>query len=157
MRSRSESAIAVSSSQDSGGANGRVAARENIEFARLQFENHGPCRRAPSLREAVHTFSARRRISASVSERWNVPLERIFGRDRFGGPVRNNPAMIDTPGEFVEAYAIASKVSFQAADSKAEIADRQYAELLQSASVTFRHRECVRPVMAEERSAQSSG
>src|SRR5436190_1923489 len=89
-----------------------VAASESLELAGLQFEDYSACdpqflaRCGPSLlREATDHW-------LDLGQR-HIVLKRVLGRHGLCRPVRNDFALVDSPGQLEQAYAIATKAALK--------------------------------------------
>ena len=112
MRSRSFSAISVSSSQDEGGLSGvqlRVRFLNSLVFGLSTTVRGDPgfvARRRPELfcKAPDHRFGICQQ---------DVLLKSIFDRYGLRGPVWYNWILVDPAGKFVQAHAVTAKLTFK--------------------------------------------
>ena len=89
-----------------------MAAGENIELAGLQFEDYRTSDARFLARSGPNLFGKKPDHWLRFCERY-VTLKRILRGHGLCGPVRDDLAIVETPGEFVETQAIATEVAFE--------------------------------------------
>ena len=85
-----------------------------------------------SLRAALQVFSARRRIIGSISVSGTSCSKGVLGRYGLCRPVRNDFALVDSPGEFVKTNAVTAEAAFEHRQMHlSQFRDRLYLKALQ--------------------------
>jgi len=89
-----------------------VAAREDFEFRRLQFQHHSSCNPAFLAGRGPGQFGKPADHRLGLGERY-VTFKRIFRRNGLRRPVGYNVALVDTAGQFVETNSVASEAALE--------------------------------------------
>ena len=89
-----------------------MAASENLELARLEFENHGACYARLFARRGPDFFR-------QAADHWlrfcqrHIVLKGVLGGDGLGWPVWNNFAGVDTACELMQTQPEAAELLFE--------------------------------------------
>ena len=78
-----------------------MAASKNLELAGLEFQNYSPGHPRFLARSGPNFFRKLSDHGLSLGDR-HVLLKSVLGGNGFGGPVRDNFAIVDTAGEFMQ-------------------------------------------------------
>jgi hypothetical protein len=109
----------------------RVAARENLEFAGLQFQYDGASdsRFFPRCGPCVLRKSSNHRFRLGQQE---ILFEGVFSGYGLCWPVRYYLAVVDSPSQLVETRAIAAEAAFQRRQiHPSKVGDRSHLKVVQ--------------------------